>query len=104
MFITQDGGTIDNEACVDPDNEVIGEQRGEGQLRHEEHARRGPVAKPLGPEGRSERSVPGETITYTVTVSNIGNANAAEPVTITDELHGLGVRGHAVATNGFTCP
>ena len=46
----------------------------------------------------------GETITYTVTVSNIGDANAAEPVTITDELpDSVSIVGTPVATNGFTC-
>ncbi len=29
VFITQDGGTIDNEACVDPDNEVIESNEGD---------------------------------------------------------------------------
>ena len=90
VFITQDGGTIDNEACVDPDNDVIESNEGDNC-----DTKSTPVVV-FSPNLSVQKSGPssasaGETITYTVTVSNIGDANAAESrSTITDELPDVG--------------
>jgi uncharacterized repeat protein (TIGR01451 family) len=46
----------------------------------------------------------GENLNYTITLSNIGDAGAASPITLTDVLDTTKVTFvNAVATNGFTC-
>ena len=102
VFITQDGGTIDNEACVDPDNEVIESDEGDNC-----DTKSTPVvvlSPNLGAEERSElgrcrrdHHVHGHGLQHR-------QCQPAEPVTITNELpDSVSIVGTPVATNGFTC-
>lgn len=103
VFVTQNGGPLDNEACVDPDNAVVESNEGDNcdtKTTDIVHFSPNLSVQKGGPSSASA----GETITYTVSVSNIGDANAASPVTITDALPDqVSIVGTPVATNGFTC-
>src|SRR5262249_8206586 len=48
-------------------------------------------------------TTPGDTLTYTVSISNSGTAKAATGLTLTDTLPGEVTFGDATATNGWTC-
>ncbi len=85
-FVTNGSGTIDNEACVDPD-EIIDETN---ELNNCKHAL-GEVT-PLKPDLQITKSADssvanlGQELTYTVTVSNVGNTETADAITMTDIL------------------
>jgi uncharacterized repeat protein (TIGR01451 family) len=104
VFITQDGGTIDNEACVDPDNAIVENDEGDNC-----DTKSTPIRKYAPNLSVQKSATPGsvgvgETLTYSVTVSNIGDANAAEGWSIKDTLPSVvSIVGTPVATNGFTC-
>ena len=104
VFITQDGGTLDNEACVDPNN-TIPESN---ELDNCNHAVTDIV--PAVPDLRISKSAdkstvtPGDSLSYKVTVSNSGNAATTDgSVTFTDTLPAAVTFQQASATNGFTC-
>lgn len=103
VFVTQDGGPLDNEACVDPDNDIVENKEGDNcDTKTTEIVKFSPnlSVQKSGPSSASA----GETITYTIGVTNIGDANAAEPVTITDQLpDSVSIVGTPTASNGFTC-
>jgi uncharacterized repeat protein (TIGR01451 family) len=100
-FVTQDGGAMDNEACIDPDN-VFTESLEIDNC--DTKTTTVPLKsltslsnRPTSPACR--RRAPD----YTVHVSNDGTASA-DAVTITDELDVAQVDFQsAVASNGFTC-
>jgi uncharacterized repeat protein (TIGR01451 family) len=108
VFVTADGGTLDNEACVDPtdpshpNGTIIESNEGDNCK-----TKTTTVLK-LAPDLLVNKTVdastatPGQTLTYTVTVSNVGNASAASPITVTDELDPAKVDFvSASGTNGF---
>jgi uncharacterized repeat protein (TIGR01451 family) len=105
-FVTKDGGTIDNEACVDPD-EIIDERN---ELNNCKHAL-GQVT-PLKPDLQITKSADssvanhGQELTYTVSVSNVGNTETTDAITMTDILPTdvtLVSPGGVTAPAGWTC-
>ena len=58
VFITQDGGTLDNEACVDPNNTIAGVER----ARQLQDASR-PTVVPAAPDLRINKSADKSTVT-----------------------------------------
>ena len=104
VFITQDGGTLGNQACIDPGNQFVESDESDNCKT------KTTVIKKYSPNLSVQKSAssgtvtPGETFTYNITVSNIGDVGSGEPVTISDPLpSSVTVVGVPVATNGFTC-
>lgn len=104
VFVTADGGTLDNEACVDPDHTVTESN----ELDNCNHKITDVV--PLAPDLLINKSADssvvtsGQTLTYTVAVSNVGNASTTDgAVEFTDTLPAEVTFVQASATNGFTC-
>lgn len=104
VFVTANGGPLDNEACVDPDNTIIENKE------FDNCATKTTVVRKLSPNLSVEKTASdgtatvGQTLTYTVNVSNVGDANAKEGWTIKDTLpSAVSIVGTPVATNGFTC-
>ncbi len=104
VFITADGGTLDNEACIDPGH-LIDETNELDNCKTKTTEVEPPAAPNLNINKNASTGTvtPGETFTYTVTVSNVGNAPAPSPITITDDLPDEVTYVSANATNGFTC-
>ena len=100
-FVTAaDEATLDNEACVDPQNTIVESNEldncsnstltvGAPDIAVTKSALHNPVA-------------PGQNQVYTIVATNIGSVNATA-VTITDTLESGQTFVSAVATNGFTC-
>lgn len=110
VFVTaEDNRSLDNQACVDPDD-VIEEfvPPGETDNCSTHTTPVGPNPK-KHPDLKVEKTVspaaatPGEDLTYTITVSNIGDADAQGPVTITDEVP-LQTSFTSASGTGWTCP
>jgi uncharacterized repeat protein (TIGR01451 family) len=85
--VTQNGGTLDNEACVDP-NHTIDET---SELDNCKHAIGAivPTAPDLLINKSADKSsvTSGEDLTYTLTVSNVGTGNTdGSDVTVSDEV------------------
>ena len=104
VFVTQDGGTLDNEACVDPDHRITETN----ELDNCNHKVTSVVT--LAPDLRISKSAslstvtPGQTLSYKVTVANVGNAPTTDgTVTFTDTLPSEVTFSQANATNAFTC-
>ncbi|MCA1683902.1 MAG: DUF11 domain-containing protein, partial [Actinobacteria bacterium] len=104
VFVTQNGGPLDNEACVDPDNDIV------ETLENDNCDTKTTVVKKFSPNLSVQKTASddtvtvGQTLTYTVNVSNVGDANAADGWTIKDTLpSAVSIVGTPVATNGFTC-
>ena len=108
VFVTADGGPLDNEACVDPTdaanpNGTIAELNEGDNCKTKTTV----VLKPapdllVNKHADTSVATPGQTITYTVTVSNVGDATAAGPITVTDTLDTTKVDFvSATGTNGF---
>jgi uncharacterized repeat protein (TIGR01451 family) len=101
-FVTQDGGTLDNEACADPDNVFDETNEGDNCSTQTTDTTKRPdisVQKSAssGTVGR------GETVTYTISVSNVGNGES-DPFSVTDLLPSVvSIVGTPTATNGVTC-
>jgi uncharacterized repeat protein (TIGR01451 family) len=104
VFITADGGTLDNEACVDPDH-LIDETNELDNCKTAITGVQPPAAPLLNINKTASKGTvtPGETFTYTITASNDGNATATGTVTVTDPLPTQVTYQNATATNGFTC-
>ena len=104
VFVTQDGGTLDNEACVDPDNAVTENNESDNCDTKTTVLRKFSPNLSVQKTGSDDTVTAGQALTYTVTVSNVGDANADEGWTITDTLPAdVSIVGTPVATNGFTC-
>lgn len=103
VFVTADGGVLDNEACVDPANAVIESLEGDNCDTKTTEVRK------LSPNLSVQKSVSdgtvavGQDITYTVTVSNVGDAPTATGWTLEDTLPAEVSFTSAVGSNGFTC-
>ncbi|MCF6376439.1 hypothetical protein L2K70_02380 [Nocardioides KLBMP 9356] len=104
VFITQDGGTLDNEACVDPDDAVVEE------LENDNCKTKTTAIRPFSPNISVQKSASagtvsvGATLEYTISVSNTGDAKSAQ-FEVTDELPAdVSIIGDPTATNGLaTC-
>jgi uncharacterized repeat protein (TIGR01451 family) len=104
VFITADGGKLDNEACVDPDHQV--QETNELDNCKTKTTEAQPEAKPnlnINKSASKSTVTAGETFTYSVTASNVGNATASGSIKITDDLPDQVTYQNATATNGFTC-
>jgi uncharacterized repeat protein (TIGR01451 family) len=105
-FVTANGGTLDNEACVDPDH-VIDETNELDNCKHVI----GQVVTPkpdLQVTKTADSSVAniGQELQYTVSVSNVGDADTTDTVTMTDILPAdvtLVSPGGVTAPAGWTC-
>ena len=102
VFITAQSGTLDNEACVDPDNTIV---------EIEDHLNNCSTASTqIGVPDTSinktadlSTATPGQNVVYTLTVSNVGDGPTSSEVTISDPLDPGLTLVSASATNGFTC-
>jgi uncharacterized repeat protein (TIGR01451 family) len=103
VFITANGGPLDNEACIDPDNVFTESTEADNcDTKTTQVFLKSPDLFVNKTADRASVS-PGESLNYTVTVSNDGDASA-NPVTITDVLDVSKVDFQsAIASNGFTC-
>jgi uncharacterized repeat protein (TIGR01451 family) len=104
VFITAKSGSLDNEACIDPDH-LIDETNELDNCKTKTTEVEPPAAPNLNINKNASTGTvtAGETFTYTVTASNVGNATASGTVTVTDPLPTEVTYQNATATNGFTC-
>jgi uncharacterized repeat protein (TIGR01451 family) len=85
-FVTLESGTLDNEACVDPDN-TIAESN---EIDNCKHAISG--VTPQAPDLQINKSADkgsvtsGEELTYTLNVSNVGTGDTTSTVTVIDDV------------------
>ncbi len=106
VFITADGGVLDNEACADPDH-VVAETN---ELDNCAHAltQVGPAVEPANlsiDKTASTGSVTaGQEFTYTVAVSNIGGTDATGTITMTDDLPPAVELMGVNPASGWSCP
>ena len=110
VFVTAENNrSLDNQACVDPDD-VIEEFVPPGETDNcSTHT------TPVGPNPKKHpdlavdktvsptEATPGENLTYTVSVQNIGDADAQGPVTVTDQVP-LQTTFVSASGTGWTCP
>jgi uncharacterized repeat protein (TIGR01451 family) len=110
VFMTAESGrSLDNVACVDPDNVVVETDESDNCSEH------ATLTVPPKPDLLVNTSVdkttasPFDVLEYTVNVSNIGTADAPSPITVTDKLPPpIGVNPtvtfiDASGPNGWTC-
>lgn len=107
--VTADSGrSLDNEACVDPEDEIV-EFNPPGETDNcsthtspvEPPRRRPDLAVTKTVEAGA--TVMGQRLTYTITVTNAGDARAAGPITVVDELPDGVTFGGVVAPPGWIC-
>ena len=104
VFITADGGTLDNQACIDPNDKIVESNESDNCSTNVT-----PVTK-KAPNLLINKSVDkttvtaGDTITYTLSVSNIGDADADGPITVTDTLPSAATFVSSNPDAAFTCP
>ena len=109
VFQTAEGGrSLDNEACVDPADAI--EESNENNNCSTTTALSNGGTQKVSPDLLVVKSVDpsgpvnaGQALTYTVTISNVGTAKAAGPVTLTDKLPNNVTFVNYTATNGWTC-
>ncbi len=104
VFITAASGALDNEACIDPGHQ-IDETNELDNCKTKTTEVEPPAAPNLNINKNASKGTvtAGETFTYTVTASNVGNATASGTITVTDPLPTEVTYQNATATNGFTC-
>jgi len=109
VFITaEDNRSLDNEACVDPQN-LIQEFNPPGESDNCSTA-----TTPVGPAPKKRPDLevtktasptiatPTQALNYTISVKNIGDADAQDPVTVTDTLDSK-VTYSSASGSGWTC-
>jgi uncharacterized repeat protein (TIGR01451 family) len=111
VFITQNGGTLDNEACVDPDDTIL-EFSSNPDFNPDGNGNNcktkvTAVVEPT-PDMQVTKSAPGsvapgESLTYTIVAMNVGTADAPSTTEVTDQLHADLTFVSAVASNDWTC-
>jgi uncharacterized repeat protein (TIGR01451 family) len=104
VFVTAESGrSLDNEACVDPNNTIV---------ESEEHDNCSTFSSPLKPKAPDllvnadvdpTVAQPGDTLTYTITLSNVGTADAPAPIKLTDTLPAHVTFVDASGPNQWTC-
>jgi uncharacterized repeat protein (TIGR01451 family) len=110
VFITAENNrSLDNEACVDPDDDIE-EFDPPGERDNCSTATTPLVPDPkMSPDLKVTKTAnvatgtPGENITYTITIENVGTAAAKSPLTLTDDLPDQVAFVSAAGTNGWTC-
>jgi len=104
VFITATGGTLDNQACVDPNNTIVESNESDNCSTNVT-----PVTA-KAPDLLINKSVDkasvtdGDPIVYTLTISNNGDADADGPVTVTDTLPANATFVSSNPDAAFTCP
>jgi uncharacterized repeat protein (TIGR01451 family) len=109
VFMTAEGSRkLDNEACIDPDDTI--EESNENDNCSTATTLTGGTPPKLSPDLLVTKSVSpggpvtaGQALTYTVSISNVGTAKAAGPVTLTDKLPTNVTFINYTATNGWSC-
>jgi uncharacterized repeat protein (TIGR01451 family) len=103
VFVTANGGSLYNQACVDQDNLIA--ETSELDNCNTAITAVVPPAPDLLINKSADSSVvtPGQSLTYHLSVSNVGNADTTGAVDITDNLPTQITLVNATATNGFTC-
>jgi len=102
-FVTQDGGTLDNEACVDPDH-VIAETNELDNCKHAIGTVSPPAPDLLINKTASSGSVTsGEELVYTLTVSNVGTGDTTDTVTVLDTVPSDVTVTEIAPDGGWTC-
>lgn len=109
VFMTAEGSRkLDNEACIDP-NDTIEESNEHDNCSTATTLTGGETPK-LSPDLLVTKSVSpggpvtaGTELTYTVTISNVGTAKAAGPLTLTDTLPAHTTFVNYESTNGWSC-
>jgi len=110
VFMTAETNrSLDNEACVDPDNKI------EEFVPPGETDNCSTATTPVLPTTKKSPDLvvtktasvdvvtPGDPLVYTIHVENAGNADAQTPLTLTDDLAATLTFGTATGTNGWTC-
>jgi uncharacterized repeat protein (TIGR01451 family) len=110
VFMTAETNrSLDNEACVDPDNKI------EEFVPPGETDNCSTATTPVLPTTKKSPDLkvtktaspdvvtPGGAIVYTIHVENAGNADAQTPLTLTDELAATLTHVSSSGTNGWTC-
>ena len=108
VFITAENGrSLDNVACVDPDNLIVETKELDNCSDVATFVTPPPPDSPdilVNKNVDSLDVTPGQDITYTITVSNTGTAKAASPVNVTDVLPTAKVSfTNFTTTNSWTC-
>ncbi|MFQ6170509.1 CARDB domain-containing protein [Oryzobacter sp. R7] len=104
VFVTQDGGTLDNEACVDPDDDIVETNEADNcRTKSTAVTTLRPNISVLKSASTGSVSI-GATLTYTLNVTNTGDAPSAA-FDVTDDLPGeVSIVGNPTATDGLaTC-
>jgi uncharacterized repeat protein (TIGR01451 family) len=103
VFITAQSGTLSNEACVDPSNTVA--EYNESNNCSTVPTTVVPPAPKLTINKTESASTlnPGDPQTYTLTVTNVGNAPTSGTVTVVDVLDSRLTNVSATGDTGFTC-
>jgi len=99
VFITASGGSLYNQACVDPDN-TIAETN---ELDNCGAVDTAVVVLLINKAASSANVTVGQALTYTVSLSNGGTTNAPGTIQVVDELPSQVDFVNASATNGFDC-
>ena len=101
VFITKEGGTLDNEACVDPDDAIV------ESIESDNCKTKTTEIRPLSPNISVQKSAStgtvsiGATLEYTISVSNTGDAKSAQ-FDVTDVLPAdVSIIGTPTSTNGL---
>jgi uncharacterized repeat protein (TIGR01451 family)/fimbrial isopeptide formation D2 family protein len=85
-FVTLENGTLDNEACVDPAN-TIAETNELNNCKHAISAVTPPAPDlQINKSADSGSVTAGQTLTYTLNVSNVGTGPTTAPVVVTDNV------------------
>ena len=111
VFITADGGPLDNVACVDDNNKFVESNEGDNCSEFGTFVSPPP---PNSPDLQVSKSVdktataPDDDLTYHVSISNVGTAkaqgwNGTTGLTVTDTLSSELTFTNATGSNGWTC-
>ena len=107
VFMTAEGGrSLDNEACVDPDDVFQEFGAGESDNCSTHTTTTNPTRFPdilISKNVDETVSTPGSSLTYTIVAANVGTAPAKGVLTITDELPDHLTFVDAIGGNGWNC-
>ena len=107
VFVTaEDGRSLDNVACVDPDNLIVESNELNNCSDHGTFVAPKPKTSPdlfVSKSVDKTSTTPGDTLTYNINISNNGTAKALSPLTLTDPLPSQVTFTNVTATNSWTC-